>query len=368
MKQSSFRFHPYLESWIKVNPINVVGLGPSDLDELTLKVYKTIKKFPKVYVRTKDHPSVRDLENEGIEMESFDFVYDHHDENFDLVYPDIVERLIEKSKEEEILYAVPGHPNVAEKTVKLLQESDAEVNIIGGKSFIDNLFQAVKVDPVDGFQLLDSFDVNPDTLQTSQHLIIMQVFHSLIASDVKLKLMEKYPDDFNVYLVDEAGGKNESVQKVKLFELDHFDEVYNLRSVYIPPLEKDKRTRSFDLLQTYIDEIISDEGDIWITSQTNQSLIKYLREEVDEYIEALEQEDIDGMVEELGDVLMQVLYQAKLAEENYYFSVEDVMESLNKKLRRRHPHVFDGVKAETPEEVDALWQSIKEREKRGEFE
>ena len=81
-------------------------------------------------------------------------------------------------------------------------------------------------------------------------------------------------------------------------------------------------------------------------------------------ISAIENEDIDNIIEELGDVLMQVMYQTNYGERTGYFNLEDVLETLNHKLRRRHPHVFDGVKVETVEELDALWQKIKAEEKR----
>ena len=61
---------------------------------------------------------------------------------------------------------------------------------------------------------------------------------------------------------------------------------------------------------------------------------------------------------------MQIVYNTNFGERSGYFSFEEVIETLNKKLRRRHPHVFDDVKAETPEEVDAIWQKIKAEEKR----
>src|SRR5699024_6085553 len=255
------------------------------------------------------------------------------------------------------------HPKVAEKSVELLQNSEADIKILGGKSFIDDLFAAVNVDPVEGFQLLDSFDLNPDELQTGQHIIVMQVFNALIASDVKLSLMEQYPDEYPIYVIDEAGGKNERIRKIPLAELDYFEGEYNLRSIYVPPMERDERVRSFSTLMTYTDEIISDDEDAWIIEQTPQSLVKYLKEETEELIEAIEVEDDELVVEELGDVLMQVVYQAKLGERIGYYTMEDVLEALNKKLRRRHPHVFDGVKANTPEEVDQLWQQIKEQER-----
>lgn len=351
-----------------MNTIKIVGLGPSDLNEMTVGIYKTIMKKKKLFVRTKEHPVIDELEQAGVKIQSYDYLYEKYNEGFDQVYPAIVDQLGKEAENEEIIYAVPGHPNVAEKTVRLLQESNYSVEILGGKSFIDDLFKAVDVDPVDGFQLVDSFDLNADQLQTNQHLVVMQVFHSFIASDVKLTLMEQYPDEHSVYFVDGAGSKEEKIEKVPLYEIDHFNGINNLRSLYVPPLTRDERVTSFDTLQGYVDEIMSEEGDIWINQQSNQSLAKYFKEEAEEFLEALEADDLEGMTEELGDVLMQIIYQATLAEKEGLFSIEDVLSGINRKLRRRHPHVFDGVEAKTPEEVDALWQEIKEKEKRGEFE
>jgi len=351
-----------------MNTIKIVGLGPSVLKEMTLGIYQTIMEKKKIFTRTKDHPAISELEQEGIEIHTFDNLYEKFNENFDQVYPAIVKELEKEAEKEEIIYAVPGHPNVAEKTVRLLQETDYPIEILGGKSFIDELFKAVKVDPVDGFQLVDSFDLNADQLQSSQHLVITQVFHSFIASDVKLTLMEQYPDEHEVYFVDAVGSSEENVEKVKLFEMDFFKGVNNLRSLYVPPLLRDERMVSFDTLQRYIDEITSENGDAWINQQTNQTLGKYFEEETDEFLEALEADDLDNMVEELGDVLMQIMYQTNIAEKDGFFSIEDVLSAINRKLRRRHPHVFEGVEANTPEEVDALWQEIKMKEKRGEIE
>lgn len=346
-----------------MNKIRIIGLGPNHLEKIPLGLYQIIKNEPIIYTRTEEHPAVQELIAEGSQIESFDWIYEEYVDNFDDVYERIVDELITLAKDKSIVYTVPGHPKVAEKTVELLQESEVDVEILGGKSFIDDLFAAVNVDPVDGFQLLDSFDLNPDELQTGQHLIIMQVFNSLIASDVKLSLMEQYPDEYPIYVVDEAGGKNENVQEIPLAELDFFDGEYNLRSVYVPPMKRDDRVRSFSTLLNYTDEIIADDGDVWIINETPQSLVKYLKEETEELIVAIENEDDENIIEELGDVLMQVVYQAKLGERIGYYNIEDVLATLNKKLRRRHPHVFDGVEANTPEEVDKLWQEIKAKEK-----
>lgn len=344
-------------------PINIIGLGSGNLDQMPLGIYRLIKETGNLIVRTQDHLAVSELVEEGINVTSLDAIYEQYPNDFDRVYEAIVEKLITLSETKPVLYGVPGHPNVAEKTVKLLLESKRDVSILGGKSFIDDLFKAVKIDPVEGFQLLDSFELNSDHICLDQHVIIMQVFNSLIASDVKLTLMEKYPWDHEVYVVDAAGSTEEKVTTFPLHEIDYFNDVKNLRSLYIPPLEQDEQVKTFNLLSYYTDKIVSNDGDAWIKEQTHQSLISYLKEETAELIKAIETDDIDNMIEELGDVLMQVMYQARLAELNEIFQLEDVLETLNRKLRRRHPHIFDEVEANTIEEVSKLWQAIKKQEK-----
>lgn len=349
-----------------MNKIKIAGLGPGDLKQIPLGVYQEITETKELLARTFDHPAIEELDSLGIKIESFDSIYEQYEENFEQVYPEIVRELIKRAKTSSILYAVPGHPMVAEKTVQLLLEADVPVEIIGGKSFIDDLFQAVQVDPIDGFQLVDAFDFHQDQINLGQHVIIMQIFSPFIASEVKLTLMEKYPNDHPVCIVDAAGSKLEETKWIKLFELDRFQGVYNLRSVYIPPLPRDERTTTFETMQYYIDEITKETGDVWINEQTHQTLLPYLKEETDELIEAFEKEDIDNVIEELGDILLQILYHTNLAEKTGMFSLEEVLETINKKLRRRHPHVFDGVEARTIEEVDELWQKIKKEEKRRE--
>lgn len=159
--------------------ITIVGLGAGDIDQLPLGVYKRLKKESFVFLRTKEHPVVRQLEEEGVSFISFDSVYEQHDQ-FEQVYEEIVERLLNKAKEEDILYAVPGHPLVAEKTVQLLLErgKDADVNVVigGGQSFLDSLFAALKIDPVEGFQFLDGTDLHRDDIHVREHIIIGQVY------------------------------------------------------------------------------------------------------------------------------------------------------------------------------------------------
>lgn len=347
--------------------ILVVGLGPGDIEQLPFGVYQLLKADYPVYLRTKLHPVVANLEEENLHFTSFDEIYEANDQ-FENVYETIVEKLIDSAQKTEkpIVYAVPGHPMVAEKSVQLLlaNTKGIQVTIKGGKSFLDDFFQAVKIDPVEGFQLLDALALRQDEIQMSQHVIIMQVFNEFIASDVKLALMEIYPDDHQVALVHSAGSKGTLNYGRLPFDRFRIKATSQFVPLYVPPLELDERVASFATLQTYMDAITGENGDIWIQEQTHETLIPYLKEETAELIQAIENEDTENTIEELGDVLMQVLYHTGFGEREGYFTLEDVLTTLNKKLRRRHPHVFDGVEINTIEELDKLWQKIKAEEKR----
>lgn len=348
-----------------MHSIHVVGLGPGDKDQIPLKIQNLLKEADAVYLRTEMHPAVEALAAEGVEYESFDYLYKDKDRDMDSIHTAIADKLIDYAKKREVIYAVPGHPLIAERSVKVLRTKYALVEILSGKSVVDDILQAVKADPTEGFQLTSSFELNADTLNTGQPVIIMQVCNVSIASQVKRTLMEKYPEDHAAALVDAAGSSQEIVEWMPLYKIDQFEGVRQLRTLFIPPLELDERVTSLSTLQYYIDCVTDPvSGDVWINGQTPKSLVHYLREETEEVIEAIEKNDTDNWMEELGDVLVQLLYQTSISEKEGLFTFEDVLETVNRKIRRRHPHVFDGVKAATAEEVDALWQKIKAEEKR----
>ncbi|OKL35778.1 nucleoside triphosphate pyrophosphohydrolase [Domibacillus mangrovi] len=348
--------------------ITIVGLGAADLDQMPLGVYRLLKKSNTVWLRTMDHPVVSVLQQEGVQFKSFDTVYERHD-RFEDVYEEIVELLLEASKDEPVLYAVPGHPMAAEKTVQLLLErkrsGEVDVVIAGGQSFLDALFASIEIDPADGFQLLDGTALNRDDIHIFGHVIIAQVYDSFVASDVKLTLMEKYPDDHEVTVITAAGSEQEVLKKMPLYELDRNMEVNNLTSVYVPPVQKEEDTyREFSVLREIIARLRAPDGGCpWDLKQTHSSLKKYLIEEAYELFEAIDDKDDDAMIGELGDVLLQVLLHAQIGEDEGMFTIEDIIESTSSKMIRRHPHVFGDKRAETADDVKANWQEIKAAEK-----
>ncbi|MET1014263.1 MAG: nucleoside triphosphate pyrophosphohydrolase [Paenisporosarcina sp.] len=347
--------------------ITVVGLGAGELDQLPLGLYRILKNATRLFVRTAEHPVLKELQAEGLTFESFDTVYESHEE-FELVYKEIVETLISRAEEAPLYYAVPGHPLVAEQTVQWLIEAEKEgrieLKIVGGQSFLDPIFNALRIDPIEGFQLVDGTMFNRDDVQMNQHVLIAQVYDTYSASEVKLTLMEKYPEDYLVTIVTAAGTSEEKLRTVPLFELDRAAELNNLTTVYVPPVkEMEDRLKEWSTFREIIAKLRAPDGCPWDREQTHESLKKYLIEEVYEFLQAVNEQDDNGMIEELGDVLLQVFLHAQIGEDEGYFSLEDVLYQISSKMIHRHPHVFGEVSVKDSEEVLRNWQQLKAQEK-----
>lgn len=347
--------------------ITIIGLGAGDIEQLPLGIYRILRDSDNVYLRTKEHPVVKELEKEGLRYESFDDIYEKFP-TFSEVYEEICTTLLQKAEKDDLIYGVPGHPLVAERTVQLLLERGesygVEIEVAGGQSFLDALFNSLKIDPIEGFQLLDGTSLNRDDININNHVIIAQVYDTFIASEVKLTLMEKLPDDYEVYIVKGAGSRLEQIKKVLLYELDRKVEVDNLTSVYVPPVtDENIHYKEFAKLREIIAILRGPNGCPWDKKQTHSSLKKYLLEESYEVIEAINEEDIDHLIEELGDVLLQVMLHAQIGEDDGYFSIDDVIKGISEKMIRRHPHVFAAGDAKTAEDVVQKWEEIKKAEK-----
>ena len=347
--------------------ITIIGLGAGELDQMPLGIYRLLKNTNFIYARTIEHPVLKELIAEGLKVESFDNVYESHDQ-FEAVYEEIAETLIQKAMNQDIIYSVPGHPLIAERTVQILlsegEKKGIDVQIKGGQSFLDAMFTSIKVDPVEGFQFLDGTDLALRDVNINQHLIISQVYDAFIASEVKLTLMEKYPDDHEVYLVTGAGMSSEQVAKMPLYELDRAMQLSNLTSAYIPPIQSEQdQYKEFWKLREIIDKLRSPEGCPWDREQTHESLRTYLIEEAYELIDAINEGDIDHIIEELGDVLLQVMLHSRIGEDEGYFSIDDVIQSIAEKMVRRHPHVFGDESVDSASDVEKTWQKVKKEEK-----
>ncbi|WP_342599639.1 nucleoside triphosphate pyrophosphohydrolase [Psychrobacillus sp. FSL H8-0483] len=351
-----------------MNEITIIGLGASDLDQLPLGIYKKLKTAEHLYVRTEQHPVLQELKAEGLTWTSFDGIYEKN-EQFEGVYEEIVDELLQLAKDNPVIYAVPGHPLVAEQTVQLLVEAERQGKVIirieGGQSFLDPIFAALRIDPIEGFQLLDGTSLKRDDIQMGSHVLIGQVYDAFSASEVKLTLMEKYPDEYEVTIVTAAGSSQEKLTKVPLYELDRVMKLDNLTTLYVPPiLAQENRLKEWQTLRQIVADLRGPNGCPWDREQTHDSLKKYAVEEVYELLQAIDEEDDEHIVEELGDVLLQVFLHAQIGEDNGYFSLEDILAVISDKMIRRHPHVFGDVVANNSEDVLRNWQQIKAEEQK----
>lgn len=345
--------------------IRIVGLGPGSKEAITLGAYEELKNAEKIFLRTVKHPTVDYLIECGIKFESYDEKYESAD-SFDEVYKNIALDIIKKYEVyNELVYAVPGHPQVAEKSVSLLiklcEEKQIEYKIYPAVSFIDALIDALKIDPVEGLKIIDAFDLNNQLFDRRCGTVITQVYDKYIASLVKLKLMEYYKDDSEIFFIRAAGIMGqESIRKIKLFELDRQKDIDYLTSLYIP--KNTESIRDINDLLNVMDTLREDGGCPWDREQTHQSLKRYLIEECYEVIEAVDNNDFSMLCEELGDVLFQIVFHARIGKENELFDINDVINTVYYKMVNRHPHVFSDISAATSEEVLVNWDKIKRKE------
>lgn len=345
--------------------IKIVGLGPGSKDAITFGTLELLKSSSNVILRTEKHPTVKYLKEMGIAFQTYDEKYEKS-ESFDDVYSSIAEDIIKRYSEAgEVVYAVPGHPLVAEKSVeillKLCKKQNIEAEVLPAVSFIDVVMERLQIDPVRGLKIIDAFDIKNQILDKRIGLIVTQVYNKFIASDVKLALLEYYKDDTEIYFIRAAGVKDtESIRTMPLYELDRQGDIDYLTSIYIPR-DVENNKDFYDLLDI-MEKLRSSDGCPWDREQTHESIKKSMIEESYEVVEAIEKNDDNMVIEELGDVLFQIVFHAQLGKEEGIYNINDIISGICSKMIYRHPHVFGDSNCETSSDVIKKWDEIKKNE------
>lgn len=347
--------------------ITIVGLGPGPFGCLSLETWDVIRQAPKLLLRTAVHPTVEELRARGVNFTSYDTFYDQG-EDFDSVYRAIADDVIEQARVADIVFAVPGSPMVAEKTVGLIRQAavakELPLVVLPGMSFFELLCNRLGIDPQQGLTLVDALEVDALPKDLATGLVITQVFSPLVASELKLALMERLPDEAPVIVARHLGLPDESIASVPLFELDRQAGFDHLTSVYAPPASTGGERFELDPLVKVMARLRSPDGCPWDIEQTHATLRRYIIEEVYEVLEAIDEQDPTHLCEELGDLLLQIVFHARMAEETGDFSMQDVVDTVTEKLIRRHPHVFGDISVQDAAEVIVNWDAIKRREKK----
>ncbi|GHT47950.1 hypothetical protein AGMMS49936_09770 [Endomicrobiia bacterium] len=124
-----------------------------------------------------------------------------------------------------------------------------------------------------------------------------------------------------------------------------------------------KYLKEFDKLVKIFVTLRSKNGCMWDKEQTYESLVKHLLLEAQEVKQAVKNKNIENLEEELGDILLQVVFYSQIAKENKDFNIAGIIEKLNKKLIRRHPHIFGNYRVRNIKDIEIMWKKVKEKEK-----
>ncbi len=346
--------------------VTIVGLGPGNPAHLTREAWDVLSTAPELHLRTARHPTVAGLPP-TVTVHSFDDVYETVPE-FGAVYAHIAERVLELGRRPQgVVYAVPGHPSVAEATVGLIAARAAAaglpVRIVPGLSFVEVTLTALGVDALPNLQVADALDLaarHHPSFQPDAPALIAQLYAASVAGDVKLTLMNQYPDDHPVALVHAVGTPDERVEWLPLYEVDRSPHIAHLTTLFVPALPA---ASGLESLQETVAHLRAPNGCPWDREQTHATLRTTLLEETHEVLEAIDAGDPAAMREEFGDLLLQVVLQSQIAIEDGEFSLAEVIAGLQAKLIRRHPHVFGDVKVSGVGQVLENWEKIKAAER-----
>jgi tetrapyrrole methylase family protein/MazG family protein len=375
--------------------IDVVGLGPAGPELITAGTLELLGGAARVFLRTTRHPAAAAVSG----ATSFDHHYERLD-TFDDVYRAIVGDVVDAAVEGgPVVYAVPGSPTVAERTVVLLaahpRVTSGEVTLVvhPSVSFLDLAFTRLGIDPVAaGVRIVDAERFAVDAAGERGPLLVAQCWSREVLSDIKLSV-ESSPES-PVTVLHHLGLPDERVWQVPWDDIDRTFEPDHLSSLWVPRLAAPVAAELVAL-----DELVHTlrERCPWDRRQTHASLGRHLLEESHEVLEAIdalvavdaaaaaaagargataagageagpdagdrEAAAVADLEEELGDLLFQVYFHATLAAEEGRFTLADVARGVHDKLVGRHPHVFGDGSAETPEDVVANWEAIKKAEK-----
>ncbi|NLI60351.1 MAG: nucleoside triphosphate pyrophosphohydrolase [Clostridiales bacterium] len=347
--------------------IKVVGLGPGRADDLTLRAIKALKQG-NVILRTQSHGVVSFLEEEGIPYISLDDLYEIS-QTFQEAYLAMVERILEEAQSQNIVLGVPGHPMIGERLVlELLSKADDgefDIEIIPGISRAEAALASIgKNQDVQGVKITVASELDVDHIDTSMPLVIQDIDNPLLASDVKLSLLRAYPPGLEVYICKNKDEGTIKCQAIPLHQMDRLEEYDYTTCLYLPALDLTELEEfAFGHLVKIMEILRSPEGCPWDREQTHHSLKQNLLEETYEVLEAIEMEDYDKIIEELGDLLFQIVFHSQIGQEHGEFDIRDVISRVSNKMIDRHPHIFGDLTVKDTDQVLENWEKIKKKEK-----
>jgi tetrapyrrole methylase family protein / MazG family protein len=347
-----------------LHQVTIVSVSTGDMSLLSKAALDALEACGRVILRTQRHPAACYLKERGISYESLDALYDEA-ATFDAFNGAAARRLLLAAQKEDVLYAVADAATDSTVAAFLaIVENRKNIVILPGVSHADRCLAMAQANAQDiRLSSAETFLMS-DGLNPRISCFLSELHSAACAGVCKIKLMELLDDDTQVYFFwgNEDGGLQMRV--IPLYALDRQERYDHLTAVLYAakPLEQRGRFGTDDLYAV-MRRLRARDGCPWDREQTHESLLTNLLEESYEFIEAAREMDPEHMAEELGDVLLQIMFHSVIAAQCGEFTLADVTTAVTAKLIERHPHVFGSVKADTASQVLDNWENIKRRQR-----
>ncbi|MBR1676790.1 MAG: nucleoside triphosphate pyrophosphohydrolase [Clostridia bacterium] len=332
--------------------ITLVGIGLKG-GQLTLEGYEAATSGKKVFLRTALSESGKWIMDKGIKAEPLDYIYERS-RNFDTLSKKLAKTVLDAARHEDVVYLVDGDVS-DDVSCGIILKKRRSVKVINGVSKASAYLSRLAIGGE--YTAVSAYDIEGATL--SLPVVVFDVDSDFIAGKVKLVLSDRFGDEIPCCFF--HGG---DMKKIMLYEADRQDKYDYSAAIVIDKLDFLHRQRfDFDDLYDILSVLRSENGCPWDRAQTKDSIRMNTIEEAYELVDAVKNGDEAGIMEEVGDVILQTVFQILFAEDRGSFTKRDALSAICEKLISRHTHIFGADRAEKADDALAVWEKNKKIEK-----
>ena len=348
----------------------IVSTGPGNPSLMTLETADLLRSSPRIILRTDHHPVAGWLREQNIAYTSLDSLYETS-EDFEELYDGMARALWSEAEKHQngqppLLYAVPDPmtDRSADRLFALFPEASDCVRVLPGVSASDAFLAAARSYlRGSGVRILPAASLSQGDFDPSVPFLITELDSAAQTGDVKICLSDLLDDDAAAVFLQGSDQGCPSCKRIPLYELDRQPFYNHLSAVFLPGADREHRTR-FTLrdLEAIMEILRAPDGCPWDSTQTHSTLKPYLVEEAWEAVNAIDAQDMDHLADELGDVLLQIVFHASIGRAFDEFTLTDVISNICRKMISRHPHVFGSERMSSAAQVSDAWETIKRQE------
>lgn len=345
--------------------ITVVSLGPGDPSLMTLQAADALRQAKRLILRTGRHGVSAWLEASGIAYDTLDSLYDQY-EDFDELHAAMASTLWRQAADGPLTYAVmDASTDGSVAALAAIRSQEATLHRLPGLTAADACLAAVPPEKIGrGLRILPAVECVGSSPDPRLPLMITELDNRALAGDVKLWLTDLYDDEMQAVFFPPSEKARRKAMLLPLVDMDRQKHYDHTCCLYVPPAPLKERQRfCFSDLVEVMGILRGEGGCPWDREQTHESLRKYLIEEAWEAVGAIDEGDPDHLADELGDVLLQVVFHASIGQAHGTFSLSDVTTDICRKMIYRHAHIFGDAVCHTSGEVSASWEALKMTEK-----